>query len=997
MAAPSFVGVGAFASGNGAITVGLPTGWQQGDLLLLLCESANETVATPSGWTQISGSPQSAGTPGAAGGVRLTVFYKIAAVGESSVSVADSGNHTCGVMAACRGFNTDSPFNAIGAQVVNASSQTYDFPSVTTTASDCLMLYAIATDYDANSTTNFSNWLGVVGITEYVDQSVQTQAGGGLGLAAGVNTSSGNVGGQCQLAMVGSYYPAMTIAVSPVDTSPHGTLTQTESADASSATGSSTIAGSSTAPENIDSITGSGSVSTTAVLNITEVPDGLFTESSRAALSVTEASDSVSIIASVPVRAALSRTEASDTNSAAGTTTIRAAVSIPELPDTPSSSGVVGINSVAAITEGQDSVSFAGSLPISGGVNYTEWGDMLLATEAFHASAQINEEGEVNRFVNPTTFVAPSPVTSGMFGTSVSMDSAGTALVVGHLEGGTTNKGIVSVFDKVGEAWVQRGINLVAADGVNNDRFGTAICLSRDGNVLAVGAPYRNTGTVSDHGCVYIYDRNGDGWTQRGVALVPVNSSEFEYFGWSVSLNADGSVLVVGAGSWGTTYNKGGVYIYDRDGTGWTQRGSVLLAPDVVAWDYFGTSLALSADGSVLAVGSVYQYGPYANQGSVYIYDRNGTGWTQRGSILTAADAAVDDYFGSSLSLSSDGSVLAVGAYKWEGAVLLDAGGVYIFDRNGNGWTQHGPVLAPSDARNAGNFGASVSLNSAATSLSVGATNWDGSYQGAVYVFSASIASRDTSSSSGAVSIAGSSAATEAGDSAIIAASVSIPAALSVIEADDQFSASVSVKIAAALGAAEANDSVVSAGSLLVSGALAQIEESDILEKGLVLQAVEESDSVSATASAVAGAVAQPVESADQLAAAAFVDVLATVTLLEESDIVSAAGYSTVVGSGQGGEGNDLLAAGGVADLLGGVSVLEESDTALFRSITDDISIPYGSGRLNAEYVASKWEFIDLMRRICEDELGIVIEDLTDEELVEIARLVVGLYEKERL
>jgi len=109
-----------------------------------------------------------------------------------------------------------------------------------------------------------------------------------------------------------------------------------------------------------------------------------------------------------------------------------------------------------------------------------------------------------------------------------------------------------------------------------------------------------------------------------------------------------------------------------------TQIGSVLVASDAAADDYFGIGCALSSDGSVLAVGAYQWEGSNSNQGGVYIYDWNGSAWTMRGSVLTASDAAADDNFGASCALSSDGSVLTVGAQQWEGSNSTQ-GGVYTY------------------------------------------------------------------------------------------------------------------------------------------------------------------------------------------------------------------------------------------------------------------------------------------------------------------------------
>ena len=105
---------------------------------------------------------------------------------------------------------------------------------------------------------------------------------------------------------------------------------------------------------------------------------------------------------------------------------------------------------------------------------------------------------------------------------------------------------------------------------------------------------------------------------------------------------------------------------------------AVLTAADAAAGDHYGTSVALSSDASVLAVGAHRWEGSSADQGGVYVYDWSGSEWVQRGSVLTAGDAAGGDRYGRAVALSSDASVLAVGAHAWEGS-STDQGAVYTY------------------------------------------------------------------------------------------------------------------------------------------------------------------------------------------------------------------------------------------------------------------------------------------------------------------------------
>ena len=94
--AVKYVAAGTFASGTGAITVTVPSGYQNDDLFLLFVESANQAIRTPSGWSILPDSPQGTGTAAAA--TRLSIFYKWVSGTQSSVSVDDAGDHTGGLI-----------------------------------------------------------------------------------------------------------------------------------------------------------------------------------------------------------------------------------------------------------------------------------------------------------------------------------------------------------------------------------------------------------------------------------------------------------------------------------------------------------------------------------------------------------------------------------------------------------------------------------------------------------------------------------------------------------------------------------------------------------------------------------------------------------------------------------------------------------------------------------------------------------------------------------
>jgi hypothetical protein len=287
--------------------------------------------------------------------------------------------------------------------------------------------------------------------------------------------------------------------------------------------------------------------------------------------------------------------------------------------------------------------------------------------------------------------------------------------------------------------WVQRGSVLTASDAAASDELGEFLALSADGEIMAVSARAWE-GASTNQGGVYIFDRSGATWVQRGSVLTAPDAGAEDRFG-SCALTNNGDVLVVGAIFWdgGGGTNQGAVYTFDRSGATWVQRGSVLTAPDAGSEDWFGNSVAVSGDGNVLVVSSFqWDGGGGTNQGAVYTFDRSGATWVQRGSALAAPDAGSNDNFGTSVALSNDGTVLIVGSIGWDGGGGTDQGAVYTFDRSGATWVQRGSVLTAPDAGAGDKFGVSVAVSGDAEMLVVGSSGWaggGGTDQGAVYAF----------------------------------------------------------------------------------------------------------------------------------------------------------------------------------------------------------------------------------------------------------------------
>ena len=174
-----------------------------------------------------------------------------------------------------------------------------------------------------------------------------------------------------------------------------------------------------------------------------------------------------------------------------------------------------------------------------------------------------------------------------------------------------------------------------ACGGSLPGHIGNALAVSGDGNTIAVGAPHESSaarginGNQDDNslynsGAVYVYVRRGDAWTQQAY-LKASNAGQSDQFGLSLSLSRDGNTLAVAApweasAATGVNGNQqddsipqaGAVYVFTRAGNTWSQHSYIKASntgrkgvDDDIEGDQFGFSISVSGDGSTLAVGAV--------------------------------------------------------------------------------------------------------------------------------------------------------------------------------------------------------------------------------------------------------------------------------------------------------------------------------------------------------------------------------------------------------
>ena len=226
------------------------------------------------------------------------------------------------------------------------------------------------------------------------------------------------------------------------------------------------------------------------------------------------------------------------------------------------------------------------------------------------------------------------------------------------------------IFKREGTSWTQQ-TELTVTGIVKGDS---------DGRLVSISGDYAIVGTcVNDsyRGSAYIFERSGANWTQQ-TRLTALDGAPRDYFGSSVSISGD--YVIAGAPDDDDNGDgSGSTYIFKREGVSWTQQ-TKLIDPDGASFDYFGSSVSISGDYIIVGVPNDDDNG--RNTGSVYIFKREGTSWTQQAK-LTAFDRTHDYFFGTSVSISGD--YVIVGA---PGGTGPTCGSAYIFKRGSTSWPQ---------------------------------------------------------------------------------------------------------------------------------------------------------------------------------------------------------------------------------------------------------------------------------------------------------------------
>mgnify|MGYP000262132729 CR=1 FL=1 len=256
-------------------------------------------------------------------------------------------------------------------------------------------------------------------------------------------------------------------------------------------------------------------------------------------------------------------------------------------------------------------------------------------------------------------------------------------------------------------SWSQIGSDIVAEAGELG--FGNSVAISDDGTIIAIGVT-----PESDIGLVKVYKHSSGSWSQLGSDISGIHAGD--YFGYATSLSNDGTILAIGATDIADENNgPGAASVYQYSNGAWTKLGSTINGVD--ANDWFGRSVSLSGNGQILAIGSDRHDG---GKGEARIYQYDSGSWSQLGSDI---NGNTDDRLGRAVSLSDDGSIIALGNNP--------AGQSKVFQYDSGSWSQLGSNITSSNPY----IGLSATISDDGTRVTFGGIGDSDTYPGSFVTY----------------------------------------------------------------------------------------------------------------------------------------------------------------------------------------------------------------------------------------------------------------------
>ena len=354
-------------------------------------------------------------------------------------------------------------------------------------------------------------------------------------------------------------------------------------------------------------------------------------------------------------------------------------------------------NQIGQVLSGNNtSLLFGESIAISSDGNTMVLG--IPSTTTFSANSSVKvykKNGNIWEILGNTI----QTFQNDLFGKSVAISADGTIVAIGSPKEGTLGltRGFVRVYqyDTNTAHWFQIGQQLEGT--FSSSEFGTSLSLSADGNLLAVGSPGDNK--------VRVFEKQINSWNQIGSFSGQGSTS----FGNVLVLSSDGKVLALGSGT--ANNSTGLVRLYSKlVNNTWQQLGQDIIGDNV--GDGLGRAVSINNDGTIVAIGIPLSDSNASNSGKVRMYNYVNSNWVQLGNDINGQN--IDDIFGNVVSISNDGTVLAIGTHRYDSD---DKGIVQVYKYSSNTWQQVGNSVIGFPLEQCGN---SLSLSGDGNSVAIG-------------------------------------------------------------------------------------------------------------------------------------------------------------------------------------------------------------------------------------------------------------------------------------
>lgn len=351
-------------------------------------------------------------------------------------------------------------------------------------------------------------------------------------------------------------------------------------------------------------------------------------------------------------------------------------------------------------------------------------------------------------YTQRTHFDTKSDDSGATFRRHIASNLAGDILVVGgpYQDNTSEDRGEAYIFtyDSVTNTW--SSVELLPSS-TDSARFGYSVDINDDGNRVVIGAPHHDI----RKGRAYIFDYDGSDWTETSILESdPITIGD--NLSYRVSMSGDGNRIaasavgydITGDGSFNSLNDVGATYVFDYDGSIWSQTAK-LLTNDPTHNEVVGTEMKMSKDGSTIIAGSYYSLvdnTPFA--GAAYVFKENSGVWSQSTKLYDSTPRPLD-FYSFTADISRDGNRVVVGVFGDDLTEITghpgtssDYGSLFIYNYDGNSWIEEDKIDA-SDKFDYTRlqFGGSVSINDSGNILAVGAIVVDGDpyYNGGSYIY----------------------------------------------------------------------------------------------------------------------------------------------------------------------------------------------------------------------------------------------------------------------